>query len=43
MVVGKLLQPLNHDYLPNLQKTIWPAFRDPFYDKGSQYTVPYTI
>jgi spermidine/putrescine transport system substrate-binding protein len=43
MVVGKLLQPLNHDSLPNLQKTIWPAFRDPFYDKGSQYTVPYTI
>jgi spermidine/putrescine transport system substrate-binding protein len=43
MVLGKLIQPLNHDYLPNLQKTIWPAFRDPFYDKGSQYTVPYTI
>ena len=43
MVVGKLLQPLNHDYLPNLQKTVWPAFRDPFYDKGSRYTVPYTI
>ncbi len=43
MVIGKLLRPLNHDYIPNLQKTIWPAFRDPFYDKGSQYTVPYTI
>ncbi len=43
MVLGKLLQPLNHDYLPNLQKSVWPAFRDPFYDKGSQYTVPYTI
>jgi spermidine/putrescine transport system substrate-binding protein len=43
LVHGKLLQPLNHDYLPNLQKTIWPSLRDPFYDKGSQYTVPYTI
>jgi spermidine/putrescine transport system substrate-binding protein len=43
MVVGKLLQPLNHDYVPNLQKTIWPSLRDPFYDKGSLYTVPYTI
>jgi spermidine/putrescine transport system substrate-binding protein len=43
MVHGKLLQPLNHDYLPNLQTAVWPAFRDPFYDKGSQYTVPYTI
>jgi spermidine/putrescine transport system substrate-binding protein len=43
MVQGKLLQPLNHSYIPNLQKTIWPAFQDPFYDKGSRYTVPYTI
>jgi len=42
MVQGKLLQPLNHDYLPNLKKTIWPSLQDPFYDKGSQYTVPYT-
>ena len=43
MVLGKLLQPLNHDYVPNLAKNIWPALQDPFYDKGSQYTVPYTI
>jgi spermidine/putrescine transport system substrate-binding protein len=43
MVVGKLLQPLNQAYLPNLKKTIWPSLQDPFYDKGSQYTVPYTI
>jgi spermidine/putrescine transport system substrate-binding protein len=43
LVLGKLLQPLNHDYVPNLQKTIWPALRDPFYDQGSRYTVPYTI
>jgi spermidine/putrescine transport system substrate-binding protein len=43
LVAGKLLQPLNHSYLPNLQKTIWPSLRDPFYDKKSRYTVPYTI
>jgi spermidine/putrescine transport system substrate-binding protein len=43
LVVGRLLQPLNHDYLPNLAKTVWPSLQDPFYDKGSQYTVPYTI
>jgi spermidine/putrescine transport system substrate-binding protein len=43
MVLGKLLRPLNHDYLPNLKTSIWPALQDPFYDKGSQYTVPYTI
>jgi spermidine/putrescine transport system substrate-binding protein len=40
-VAGKLLQPLNHSYLPNLRNA-WPALRDPFYDKGSRYTVPYT-
>lgn len=43
LIVGKALQPLNHSYLPNLQKTIWPSLRSPFYDVGSQYTVPYTI
>ena len=43
MVLGKLLRPLNHDYIPNLKTSIWPALQDPFYDKGSRYTVPYTI
>jgi spermidine/putrescine transport system substrate-binding protein len=43
MVLGKLLRPLNHDYLPNLKTSIWPSLQDPFYDKGSQYSVPYTI
>ena len=43
LVLGKVLQPLNHTYLPNLQKTIWPSLRDPFYDQKSRYTVPYTI
>ena len=41
LAIGKSLQPLNHDYLPNLPKTVWPALQDPWYDKGSQYTVPY--
>ncbi len=43
LVLGKLLQPLNHSYVPNLEKSIWPSLQDPFYDKGSLYTVPYTI
>jgi spermidine/putrescine transport system substrate-binding protein len=43
LVVGKILQPLNHDYIPNLATSIWPSLQDPFYDQGSQYTVPYTI
>jgi spermidine/putrescine transport system substrate-binding protein len=41
LVLGKTLQPVNHSYLPNLPKTVWPALQDPWYDKGSQYTVPY--
>ena len=43
LVAGKLLQPLNRSYLPNLDKTIWPRLVDPYYDVGSRYTVPYTI
>ena len=41
LVIGKSLQPLNREYLPNL-KNVWPSVQDPWYDKGSQYTVPYT-
>lgn len=43
LVAGKLLQPLNLDYLPNLETNIWPQLADPFYDQGPRYTVPYTI
>ena len=42
-VAGKLLQPINHDYLPNLKKNIWPMLANPYYDQGSRYTVPYTV
>lgn len=42
-VAGKLIQPLNHDYLPNLQQYVWPQLVSPFYDQGSQYTVPYVV
>lgn len=42
-VAGKLLMPLNKDYIPNLAKNVWPQFQSPFYDVGAQYTVPYTI
>ena len=40
-MAGKLLQPLNHDYLPNLEKNVWPTLADPFYDRKSRYTTPY--
>jgi spermidine/putrescine transport system substrate-binding protein len=39
----QLLQPLNHSYLPNLTKNIWPELANPFYDLGSHYTVPYVV
>jgi spermidine/putrescine transport system substrate-binding protein len=42
-VAGKLLQPLNHDYLPNLKKNVWPMLANPYYDQGSRYTIPYTV
>src|SRR4051794_36756587 len=42
-VAGKLIKPLNLDYIPNLKKNIWPQLHSPFYDVDSRYTVPYTI
>lgn len=41
-VAGKLLQPLNHDYITQLD-AVWPELADPYYDKGSLYTVPYVV
>jgi spermidine/putrescine transport system substrate-binding protein len=41
-VAGKLIKPLNLDYIPNLRKNIWPELVSPFYDVDSHYTVPYT-
>lgn len=42
IVNTKLVQPLNHSYIPNISQA-WPDFTNPFYDQGWQYTVPYTI
>jgi len=43
LIARKLLKPLNHSYLPNLQKNIWPELADPFYDRGARYTAPYVV
>jgi spermidine/putrescine transport system substrate-binding protein len=43
LIAQRLLKPLNHSYLPNLSKNVWPALQDPFYDRGSRYTVPYVV
>ena len=42
MVYTELIQPLNHSYVPHLTN-LWPEYQDPWYDRGSRYTVPYTI
>ncbi len=40
-----LIQPLQHEMIPNMEAAVWKSFWDPgpFYDLGWQYTVPYTI
>jgi spermidine/putrescine transport system substrate-binding protein len=43
VVAAKLVKPLNLDYIPNLQKNVWPSLVNPFYDQGSHYSVPYTV
>ncbi|HMG65405.1 MAG TPA: spermidine/putrescine ABC transporter substrate-binding protein, partial [Streptosporangiaceae bacterium] len=42
LIESKLIQPLNHSYLPNITQA-WSDFTNPFYDQGWKYTVPYTI
>jgi spermidine/putrescine transport system substrate-binding protein len=42
LVEAKMIQPLNHSYLPNITQA-WPDFQDPFYDGKWRYSVPYTI
>lgn len=43
LVAADLLQPLNHDLLPNMKLSNWETFQDPYYDQGWRYSVPYTI
>jgi spermidine/putrescine transport system substrate-binding protein len=42
MVTAELLRPLNHDYITNIDN-LWPQFKNPWYDQGWQYSVPYTV
>ena len=43
LVNGQYLQPLNHSYIPNLEANCWDMFRNPFYDQGWRYSVPYAV
>ena len=42
-VAGRLIKPLNFDYVPNLKANVWPSLQKPFYDAGASYTVPYVV
>jgi spermidine/putrescine transport system substrate-binding protein len=42
LVVGKMIRPVNHSYVPNISQA-WPDFTNPFYDGKWHYSVPYTI
>jgi spermidine/putrescine-binding protein len=41
LVGRKLVQPLNYELLPNLERNVWPELHSPSYDVGPRYTVPY--
>ena len=41
-VAGKLVQPLNKDYLPNFSNVL-QSLQSPYYDVGSKYSAPYTV
>jgi spermidine/putrescine transport system substrate-binding protein len=45
LVERDLIQPLNHDLIPNVPANYWRSFWDPgpYYDREWRYTVPYTI
>ena len=43
LVAADLLLPLQHAYIPNLRANVWSTFRDPFYDRGWRYSVPYAV
>jgi spermidine/putrescine transport system substrate-binding protein len=39
IVAAKLIQPINHSYISSLGNVV-PSFQSPWYDQGSQYSVP---
>ena len=42
LIAHKLLAPLSHSYLPNLEKNVWPGLADRS-RRGSRYTIPYVV
>jgi spermidine/putrescine transport system substrate-binding protein len=43
LAVAGLLQPLNHELIPNLEANVWPVYQNPYYDQQWRYTVPYVV
>jgi spermidine/putrescine transport system substrate-binding protein len=43
LVGRRLIQPLNFELVPNLERNAWRELHDPFYDRGPRYSVPYTV
>lgn len=45
VVYADLMQPLNHELIPNMEANVWKMFWDPgpWYDTGWRYSVPYTV
>jgi spermidine/putrescine transport system substrate-binding protein len=42
-IAAGLVRPINLEYVPNLAANVWDSFQSPFYDVGSQYSVPYSV
>jgi spermidine/putrescine transport system substrate-binding protein len=43
LISAKLLQPLNHSYIPHLKDNVWSQLQSPYYDAESRYSVPYVV
>ena len=41
-IAAGLVRPINHDYITNLTN-VWDLFQSPFYDVGSQFSLPYSV
>ena len=42
LVAANLLRPLTHSYITNIDN-LWPQFKNPWYDVGWRYSLPYTV
>jgi spermidine/putrescine transport system substrate-binding protein len=41
-IAAGLVRPINHDYITNLTN-VWDLLQSPFYDVGSQFSLPYSV